>query len=99
MLIKRLIVLLRNWGAGSGYVVLVTWQGEQDDAIVSIASALMRAAIPRVCSFKLERRVVQSGGSLLSGGGSNGSSSPRTQRRWDRSIRQSLNKTNGPLVF
>ena len=99
VLIKRLIVLLRNWGAGSGYVVLVTWQGEQDDAIVSIASALMRAAIPRVCSFKLERRVVQSGGSLLSGGGSNGSSSPRTQRRWDRSIRQSLNKTNGPLVF
>ena len=97
LLVTRLIVLLRNWGAGSGYVVLVTWKDEQSNAVVSVASALMRAAIPRVCSFPMDRRFQVQGGSLLSG--STPAVSPRTQRRFQRNIRRSLNGTQGPNVF
>ena len=98
LLVTRLIVLLRNWGAGSGYVVLVTWKDEQSNAVVSVASALMRAAIPRVCSFPMDRRFQVQGGSLAKGS-TPPPVSPRTQRRFQRNIRRSLNGTQGPNVF
>jgi hypothetical protein len=98
LLVTRLIVLLRKWGAGSGYVVLVTWKDEQSNAVVSVASALMRAAIPRVCSFPMDRRFQVQGGSLAKGS-TPPPVSPRTQRRFQRNIRRSLNGTQGPNVF
>ena len=99
-LVQRLIVLLRNWGAGSGYVVLVTWEDEQDNVKTGVASALMRAGIPRVCAFGLDRRLAVHPSSLLSGSNQGSQNeSPRSARRWKKSIRRSLSNTNGPLVF
>jgi hypothetical protein len=71
LLVQHLITLLRNWGVGNGYIVLVTAEGEQDESILCVSSALMRAAIPRVCSLKLDPRFAVQPTSLLSGATSN----------------------------
>ena len=56
-------------GAGNGFVVLVTWADEYDemgrDIVVPVASALMRAGIPRVCSLRLDKTFAVQPQSLL----------------------------------
>ena len=70
-LLADLIVKLRHWGPGSGYVVLVTWRAAQAAHVVPVASALMRAGIPRVCSLPLDKAF---SGSLTLGSGLSSSS-------------------------
>ena len=69
VLVTDLIVKLRHWGAGNGFVVLVTWADEYDemgrDIVVPVASALMRAGIPRVCSLRLDKTFAVQPQSLL----------------------------------
>ena len=71
VMVTDLIVKLRNWGAGNGFVVLVTWADELDemgrDVVIPVASALMRAGIPRVCSLRLDKTFAVQPQSLLVG--------------------------------
>ena len=95
-ILTNLTVLVREWYVQNGYVVLVTW--EDDTSVVSVASALMRAGIPRVCKLAISPLLSQSSGSLLSGSRTK-VTSPRSQRKWKRNLKRSLSETNGPLVF
>ena len=95
-ILTNLTVLVREWYVQNGYVVLVTW--EDDTSVVSVASALMRAGIPRVCKLAISPLLSQSSGSLLSGSRTK-VKSPRSQRKWKRNLRRRLSETNGPLVF
>ena len=97
-ILTNLTILVREWYVQNGYVVLVTWEGEQ--SVIPVASALMRAGVPRVCHISISSQAGSLAGSLLSGGRSSASStSPRSQRRWKRNLRRSLSETNGPLVL